>query len=104
MRNVPYVCHRDANGTILNPINGGYLNPFPNRQQRRQATKLETIEKILAKITSKEMKLKEDLENGEISKNSFLYAIHKFAPLKNKLINILKNGGKFPNGQVLKFT
>ena len=33
--NTPYVKEYDKNGELLNPINGKYVNEFPNRQQRK---------------------------------------------------------------------
>jgi hypothetical protein len=32
--NVPYVKQFDENGVVKNPINGKYVNEFPNRSQR----------------------------------------------------------------------
>jgi hypothetical protein len=33
--NVPYVKEYNDKGELLNPINGKYVNYFPNRQQRK---------------------------------------------------------------------
>ena len=35
MKNVPYVKQYAQDGTLVNPIDGAYLNKFPNRKTRR---------------------------------------------------------------------
>lgn len=40
-KNTPYVKQFDENGHLLNPIQGSYVSPFPNRQRRKAALRPE---------------------------------------------------------------
>ena len=82
--NTPYVKEYDKNGELLNPINGKYVNKFPNRQQRKaNNTRFFNNKKSHQMVVHENTAYKKVLQH-EIDKEGNLIKIEHYLP-KNKV-------------------